>query len=261
MNQGVYVTTAVDVGATGSYTNISAPQFYASDERVEVDIFPYIRSGVNRVKMSFVSEEDDTVVATLTYTISVSEMFIELLNNTWYAPIVENGDTTYYKLGGFRIVGSLNKTLILDVYSGDSKRGSFEVPIGTTSYDTIAYNYTKQQGFDLSELNLDTGVYRIVAYLRAGTFESLPIQYNIMYVKSQDASTASLVCFNEITDVVYNYTNATLCQYSIYNKGATTGSPSVLINVLVGTSPTPIVNTVYNDLATETAHTLSAQIE
>lgn len=261
MGQGVYVTTSVDIGATGQYTVISDSQFYSSGSTVVMNIMPYLASGVNRVKMSFVAEENETVVATLTYTINVSEMFIELLNNTWYTPIIEGGDVSNYKLGGFRIIGSLNKTLVLDIYSGDSKVTTFTKIIGTTVYDTVPYNYTKQEGLDFSELNLRSGVYRVVAYLRSGTLESLPVQYNIMYVANSDITTAQLVCFNEVADLVYNYTNATLCKYSIYNKGATTGSPHVLVNVLVGTTPTAIVNNTYNNIETEVAHPLVCQVD
>lgn len=261
MNQGVYVTTSVDVGATGQYTVVSNQQFYSAGSTVSMNIMPYLQSGPNRVKLAFVAEENESAIATLTYTVNVSEMYIELMNNTWYNPIVEGGDASSYKLGGFKIIGSLNKTLVLDIYSGDSKVTTFTKIIGSTVYDSVPYNYTQNEGLDFSELNLSSGVYRVVAYLRSGTLESLPIQYNIMYVAASDTSTAQLVCFNEVTEFVYNYTNATLCKYSIYNKGATTADPHVLVNVLVGTNPTAIINDTFNGIETETEHSLVCQVD
>jgi hypothetical protein len=68
--KGVYVSVQVDAGAYGDYVTVMNPRFFAAESTVVVDVRSYIVVGQNRVKVNFVSEDDNTVVSSITYTIS-----------------------------------------------------------------------------------------------------------------------------------------------------------------------------------------------
>lgn len=257
--KGVYISVQVDAGAYGDYETIVPPTFYAAETNFSLNVRDNIVVGSNRVKVNFVAEDDDSVIASITYTIAMTEMFIEPMNNEWFVPIVETGDTTYYKIGGFRIIGAVNKTLHVDIYNGSNKLLTFEKNIGTTAYDRVPYNFTKSEGLDLSDL--PSGVYLVSAYLTSGSLISAPVNYNIIYIAQGDETTAQFVAINEAADVVYNYTTSTLFKYTVYNKGTLTASPAVVVKQITGTSPTTIVDTVINDVSTGAQHSYEVALE
>lgn len=257
--QGVYISVQVDKGAYGNYTTIMNPTFYQAETTFEMNVRNDIIVGQNRVKVNFVSENDNTIVASITYSITMTEMFIESMNNEWYVPIVETGDIDNYKLGGFRIVGAISKTLHLDIYSGTTKLLQFSKALGTTTYNSVPYYYTRDAGLDLSDL--ETGVYIVSAYLTSGSLTSAPVNYTIMYIATGDETTAQLVAINDVADVVYNYTTSTLFKYAIYNKGTLSGSPHIVVKEITGTTPNVIVNTTINDVSTAAEHTYEVALE
>lgn len=262
-NSGVYVTAQVDPGAGGQYDTIHEARLYTAGETYTLDVRQYLIAGANRVRLSFVDEDDDSVTTTITYTINMTEMFIEPLNNRWYVPIIEGGDTANYLLGGYRIVGALNKTLHIVVYSQDAVVREFSYNIGTSSYDQVPFYYTGSLGFDLS--GLSTGVYLVSAYLTSGVgtdmITSLPVNNNVMYIAEGEESSTKLVCINNVEDVVYNYTTSTMFKYAIYNQGALTGSPAIVVRQITGTTPTIVVDTILNDVATSTELTYEVALE
>ena len=257
--KGVYVTVLADTGASGVYDTIMEEEFYSAETTFEFNARNYLSTGTNRVKVQFVSEDDNTVVSSITYTIMMTEMYIEPLGNEWYVPIVETGDASNYKLGGFRIIGAVSKTLHIDIYSGENKVLEFTRAIGTTAYDRVPFYYTQDMGFDLS--SLPTGVYLVSAYLTSGSLTSTPVNYNIIYVADGDESTTQLVAVNEVADVVYNYTTSTLFKYCIYNQGTLAGSPSIVVSRIINNTPTTIVDTTINDVTTGEEHTYEVSME
>lgn len=257
---GCYVSVFVDAGSTGTYVTEVDSQFYRAGTTFSYNIRPYLIAGQNRVKVQFVSESDDTVISSLVYSVTMSEMYIELMNNQWYIPIVEGGDTSAYKLGGFKIVGALSKTLHLDLYSNSALVKSFTHSLGTSAYATVPFSYSAvEHGFSLSDLN--TSVYLVDAYLTSGTLTSPHIQYNIMYVAASDIATAQLVAINETADMIYNYTSSNLFKYSIYNKGLSVGSPAIVVREVIGTTSNTVVDNVLSDVATGVAHDYSIALE
>lgn len=263
-NSGVVVSAYIDVGALGEFVKIQDNTVYTAGETYTIDVRNVIASGSNRVKINFVDEDDASVSTSITYTINMTDMFIEPLNNSWYLPIIEGGDVSNYKLGGYRIVGALNKTLHMDIYNGEIKVLEFEYPLGTASYDQVPFNYVQNMGLDLSSLS--TGVYLVSAYITSGTGASMlvssPVNYNIMYVASGDMTSARLVCINEVAKSIYNYTTSKMFEYSIYNKGAATGSPTVEVTQIIGTSPTVIIpETVLENVPTATRQPYNIDLE
>ena len=257
--KGVYISVQVDAGAYGEWETLMQPTFYAAETNFSMNVRNDIIVGSNRVKVNFVSEDDNSIVTSITYTIAMTEMFIEPMNNEWYVPIVETGDVANYKLGGFRIIGAVNKTLHIDIYNGDNKLLQFTKNLGTTAYDRVPYNYTQSEGLDLSSLT--SGVYLVSAYLTSGTLISAPVNYNIIYIAQGDETTAQFVAINDAADVVYNYTTSTLFKYTLYNKGILTASPAVVVKQITGTTPTTIVDTTINDVSTGTEYTYEVALE
>lgn len=258
--KGVNVTVYIDAGSTGTFTVFNPTTFYSAGSTVNVDVRSALVNGANRVRIQFASEDDDTITAAITYTINMTEMYIELMNNEWAVPIIEGGDIDNYKLGGFKIVGAVPKTLHIAIYSNEQEVKHFTQIIGTTSYASVPFYYTKSQyGFDISDLT--TGVYLVSAYLVSGAVTSTPVQYNIMYVAAADVNTAQLCCINEVSDLFYNYTTSPLFNYSVYNKGQGTANPQIVVREINGTTPTVIVNQTMDGVSTSEEHTLNVSLE
>lgn len=247
-------------------TEISLPNtLYFAGQQFSFNILPYLPIGTTRVEVKAYSDTNDTIVSTFTYTIIVSEMYMEEVNNNWYNAIVENGlYDANYKLGGFKIIGSMSKTLHIELYQANELKIAFEKVIGQTSYNAESpYNYTYSEGFDMQKDNsgLTTGIYTVKAYLTSDDLTSLPVIYNIMYVDASDVNTAQLVCINNAASIVYNYSSMNLCDYSIYNRGSATGTPHLLIKFFTGTTPTVKTDTDYNNISTGILHHLNYTVE
>lgn len=257
--KGVFISTFVDVGATGQYEVMTERLFMPAEQTFTVDVKNSLVIGVNRIRILFESEDDSSLTASITYTINLTEMFIEPLNNEWYKPIIEGGDSANYKLGGFRIVGAVSKTLHIDIYSGSSRLLQFEKLIGTTVYDRVPYYYTESEGLDLS--TLETGVYVVAAYLTSGTLTSQAVTYNIMYIESEDQNDAQLLCINNVEQLAYNYTTAKLFEYCIYNKGSAYGSLEATVRLLNGTATASLTQVPLEDVTTSEAHSFEFPLE
>lgn len=256
---GAIARAYIDAGAQGSYTLIpNSTQMLVAGAAYELDVRELLSVGANRIKVTFESEDDESVTASVVYSVTLSEMYIEMLSNTWYNAIVE-GEATNYKLGGFRIVGSLSKTLHIEIYQGSSMLLHFEKLIGISSYVDTPYNFTDTEGLDLS--TLPTGVYICKAYLVSGSLTSIPVSYNFMHIAAADKTSAKLVCVNNVAQKVYNYSTAALCDYAIYNAGFSTGDPHIKIQLWSGTTPTTKVDADYAGTTTGEAHTLEYTIE
>lgn len=260
---GVDVRLYIDIGATGTYVEIPAGAMHlAAGTQYNFDIRNYLIVGNNRVKVVFVDEDDNTVTASAIYAISLSQMYIEPMLNTWYNALVETddreGDPTY-KLGGFKIVGSASKTLHVEIYQGSSLVWSNEVLLGTSSFIDVPYNYGLADGLDLS--GLGTGVFVCKAYLTAGDLVSIPVSYNFMHVAATDRTTAQIVVVNNVADLVYNYSTANLCDYALYNAGFSIGDPHLLIKLWLGTTPTTDVDKTEPGVTTGVAHSLQYTVQ
>lgn len=258
--RGANVTVYADPGATGTFRVFKEETFYRAGSTVNINVRDILEAGTNRIKVQFTMEEDRSVSATVTYTIEMVEMYVELAQSSWALPIVETGDPNAYKLGGFRIVGSLNKTLHIKIYSNESELMHIQHVIGLDNYAAVPFFYTKDlHGLDLSEL--PTGVFLVAAYLTAGPTTSTSVQYNIMHIREEDILEAQLCCINEVSDLFYNYTTSVLFKYSIYNKNQNSGSPHVIIRALNGTTPTIMKNEPLDAVTTSEEHELTLSLE
>lgn len=216
---GCYVTIMIDRGLTGIYENITERTLYPAGATISYDVFSELVQGVNRVKIQF-EAEDDSVSQALTYTINLAELYVELFNNFWYQPVMQS-DPASQQFGGFKIAGAGSKTLHISVYdsAGVLKIEDIPILIGTTNaYVNTPYYYRIPNNSEF--LNLPTGVYKLRVWVSTTAINSEYIEYNLMYVRTADVSTAKLVCVNFVADKIFNYSNAVLCQYALFNADA-----------------------------------------
>ena len=213
-----------------------------SDDPIELNIRQYLADGSNKVKVTAIADDDEHTTGNLVYNVMLAEMYVENIagKSYWYRAIVEGMSPNLYQLGEFRIVGTLSKTLHVDVYDvNDYSEPLLEMEkvLGGTDLSGLAYSYNQQQGLDLS--SLETGTYVAKVYLTSGTLSTKAnaIEYPFMYVRQGDATTAQLVTVANVAPVIYNYESNILCEFAAYNKGMSSASPMRSVQQYIGTVP------------------------
>lgn len=236
------VRVFVDAGATGTFDEItSASTRVLFGETFQFDVRNYLVAGRNQVRLQFVAENDEATVGTLVYTISLSEMYIDALNLDWYTAFVE-GST--YRLGGFKIVGSISKTLKIRITDTNGEEYfTGEKYIGTSSYTSSPLYFLQSDSQD-NMFPGSSGVYKVEAWLEAGTLRSNVLTYSIMCVKKSEENNCKLIVVNEVAETAYNYDTNTLFKYAVYNNGLSQGSPHIL---LVGRNEASSAVTLYDE--------------
>ena len=249
--QDIVVKAYVDANSTGVYEEI--PQLeqtiFSPENELEVDVFPFIPTGTSRVRFYFYAKDDATLSTSLVWNITLAEMYIEEWGNMWNEALVEDGNENHYRLGGFKIVGSIAKTLNIRISTTNSIVASYSRDIGTMEALDNAFFFTRAEGLALASPKstsgdalppLATGIYNVKVWLTAGNLstEDSAIIYNIMYVASGDEASAKLVVMNNSGRDVNNYDEAAhLCDFAIYNGGATYASPHVSITPYIASIP------------------------
>lgn len=245
--QDIGVKVFVDANATGTYVEVMglAQTVLASVGNLTVDIKPFIPMGTSRVRFFLYSLEDPSLAISSVWSVTLSEMYIEAWNNTWDKALVEDGSDNYYHLGGFKIVGTIAKTLHIDISTTQSVVASYARDLGGFEAIESPYFFTRNEGLDLSSPlsalgeylpPLETGVYNVKVWLTSGNLstEDTPVVYSIMYVASGDKNSAQLVVMNNAAEVVNNYDeSAHLCDYAVYNAESTYGSPVITIKPFI----------------------------
>ena len=244
---GCFVTIYIDRGLTGNYVPLTERILYPAGSTVAMDVFSYLVNGTNRVKFQF-EAEDGTVTQALVYTVNLAELYVELFDNYWYIPVIEN-DEASRTLGGFRIAGAGYKVLHIGIFNSDGTRAVAEdltTNIGTTNiYANRPYYYQIASGNPI--LDLQTGVYTAKVFVSTTALESEPIEYQFMFVAAEDANTAKLVCVNNVADKIFNYSSANVCSYAVYNGTASRTNLTATFyqkygGSVVNTETQPLVN-------------------
>lgn len=216
--EDVYFTVSVDKGVTGTYVNILENVLVRHGETLTFDVFNYISSGPNRVKVTAVGLVSEQT-ANLGYSVTLTSMYLSPANFGWYLPFVE-GST--YNLGGMNIGGALQKKLIIKVTNDSGYSQQYEENIGTAVYVTNPYYYTK-----LPFPSAGTGVYQVELWLDADGLQSEHLKYNIMCIATAEVSTAQLCCMANIAEKAVNYMDNALFDYAVYNGGSSTATPHI----------------------------------
>ena len=254
-----YVTIYIDKGATGQYVPLTERILYNPGVVIARDVFEDLDLGINRIKFTY-EAEDGTVTQSLVYTVTLSELYVELFNNSWFSPIL-GSDSATWMLGGYRIAGSGSKTLHLSFYNGAGTCviDDIQIFIGTTNaYATTPYFYRFDSSSPIAVLT--TGVYRIRAWVTTPTLESEYIEYNTMFVAASDVSTAKLICINDVAEAAPNYSSVALCKYSIYNGGASYADLTVRYQQMNGSAVVSTVTRTLSDIPTSSQQELSYEV-
>ena len=252
INDDVSVRVYVDALTTGNYEEVPelAQDIKSTDGRLNLNIKGHIPIGSSRIKLYFVDKEDNTISSSIVWNVNLTEMYIEEYGengseNTWYNAIVETGPSVNYKLGAFKVVGTVPKTVHFAISTAYSVVAYFEDYISTEEYIDRRYNFTRPSGFDLTNprsMNgeelpaLTTGSYNVKVWLTSGDMstEDNAIIYNIMYIAPGDEDKV-LVVMNNYGNEVDNYDpSAHLCDYAIYNGGAAYANPTITITPYIG---------------------------
>ena len=226
--EDAYFTVSVDKGITGNYVKILDNVLVRHGDTLTFDVFNYISSGSNRVKVTAVGLVSEQI-ANYGYNVTLTSMYLSPAKFGWYLPFVE-GST--YNLGGMNIGGALQKKLMIKVTNDSGYSEQYEENIGTAVYITNPYYYTK-----LPFPTAGTGVYQIEIWLDADGLQSEHLKYNIMCVAIADISTAKLCCMTNVAEKVINYTDNALFDYAVYNCGSSTASPHITLTANIGEEP------------------------
>lgn len=273
-NQDIGVRVYVDARNTGNYEEIPelAQTVLATSGNLKVDVKPYLPIGLNRVRFYFYAVDDTTLSSSLVYNITLAEMYIEEWGNTWDKPLIENIDNGNYHLGGFKIVGTVNKMLHIEITTAFTQVAYYEQDIAGREAIETSYLFTRGDGLDLqhprSEFGeslpaLTTGIYNVKVWLTSGELstEDTAITYNIMYIAPGDEYSARLVVMNNSGNEVNNYDEtAHLCDYSIYNAGETYGTPTIVITPYIAGTPeasTTITSSIFTSTKQSLIHNIS----
>ena len=249
--QDIVVKAYIDARSTGTYEEVPALEqtVFSTSGQLEVDVFPYIPTGTSRIRFYFYAKDDATLSSSLVWTVTLAEMYIEEWDNRWHEALVEDGNEGHYRLGGFKIVGTIAKTLNIRISTTNSIVASYSRDIGTLEALDNAYFFTRAEGLSLSSPKsptgdalpaLTTGIYNVKVWLSSGDLstEDSAIVYNIMYVASGDEGNAKLVVMNNSGKDVNNYDeSAHLCDFAVYNGSATYASPHVSITPYIASTP------------------------
>lgn len=255
--QDIGVRVYVDANSTGVYEEIPqlAQTVLSSNGQLSVDILPYIPTGTSRVRFYFYATNDASLSSSVVWTVTLAEMYIEEWGNNWHEALVESGPDNHYRLGGFKIVGTIAKTLHIDISTPTAVVASYSRDIAQLEAIDSPYSFTRNEGLDLSSPvsadgtplpALATGIYNVRVWLTSGDLstEDSAIVYSIMYIAAGDEYTAQLVVMNNSGNEVNNYDeSAHLCDYAIYNAGSTYGTPEIAITpYIAGTAGTSAVS-------------------
>lgn len=252
--EDAYFTVSVDRGSTGKYTNIIENRLVKYGEPFTFDVFNYLSSGANRVKVTAVGAISEQT-SNLGYTVTLTSMYLSPANFSWYVPFIEGSP---YNLGGMNIGGALNKKLIIRVTNETGYSAQYEENLGTATYVTNPYYYTA-----LPFPTAGTGIYNVEIWLDADGLQSEHLSYNMMFVAQADVHSARLCCISNEAEKVVNYSDNTLFSYAVYNGGATTASPKITLKSIINTNPTTIVDEYLYDVvtATELQYKINLEIE
>lgn len=191
---------------TGAYTTI--------------DLSNYLVNGEQTLRFIAYGAVSELATTYLTFNIQIAEMDLAFTGN-WGEAYVYNEDvnSTHVMNVPLRITGNVHKFLyweLIDPQGVKQDEGSIE--IGTNEYTETSY-----QGLNIDHPQL-VGIYKVRARLRYGNSSVYTswIEQNIMVSVKDD--TTVLLCVNNVTVNVYNWSSQRLMDYAVYNPNTLTTS-------------------------------------
>ena len=185
-----------------------------------VDLSPYLQNGTQYVRFTAKGNVSGQTAPLLTFTVGVAAMSAEIATN-WGRAFVY--DETVASSGTIAIpvkmTGNVHKILYYEVLNSAGtkiKEGSIEV--GTAEYVESAYTGLTFEHPQTAE------ILTIRVRLRYGNSTVYTDWVEQNFMVSTVASSAVLLCVNNVKSTVYNWTSERLLEYAVYNPGALTGS-------------------------------------
>lgn len=211
VNEDYTYTVSIDNG--NGYT-LRYSGDLAAGGNVSFDIHPYLAVGTNRIKVAVTGMDTDTT-RTMIYTATLTALSLTV-NHAWGTPWLEGDD---YTVTGIRFAGNIVKKLYISV-DGDENIVAQETYSSSTSYTTTSISLA----IDKNDFPTTTGIHTIHVWLTndAGDVVLPGYTYNIMCVATEDIGEVGLVCLNNITSAVVNFTSSVIFQYATYNTSVVT---------------------------------------
>ena len=217
---------SVEQYKNGSWVNLGGG-LVAHGGTFTFDVKPYMSTGNNTLRVTAAGIVSSAVGVKST-TVNVTSMAILPMSLDWYTAYKE-GDSSF-RLGGFKILGSLDKILHIVVRGSDYEKTYTIDTIGTSQYEDFAFYVPN------IEHPSKTGVFKVDVWLEATATGVLSevLSFDIMCVAQEDITTAKLVCVNDVAEDVDNYAENTLFTYAAYDGGSSVAKPT--INVSFGST-------------------------
>ena len=210
---------AVDNGSGTFVTRTSGT--CTSGGTIRVNVRSYLAMGTNRIKFT-VTGADSQQSKTLTFTASVTSLSLTS-NFSWNLPWIQGQAFSVDKLN---FSGNLQKTLHVKIDDDDEQEYT-QVFTAGTNYVTTAYSFDLTDKFPT---DATTGIHTIEVWMSGDEVETAHYKYNVMCVLAADATTAELVCINEVSSAAVNFEEQTLFKYAVYG----TTEATVTITVMDG---------------------------
>ena len=225
---------AVDNGSGTFVTRTSGT--CVSGGTIRVNVRNYLAVGSNRIKF-IVTGADSGQQKTLTFTASVTSLSLTS-KFSWHLPWIQG---QAFAVDRLNFSGNLQKTLHVKIDDDDNQEYT-QVFTAGTNYVTSAYSFDLTDKFPTSGT---TGIHTIEVWMTGDEVETQHFKYNVMCVLADDASTAQLVCINEVAAAAVNYEEQTLFKYAVY------GGTSATVTIMVDDNGTVIPIVVGQELAVE----------
>ena len=250
--EDVIYTVSIDKGGTGVWNVVESNILVSYGKEYTFDLKKYLAVGVNRVIIKGVGSSTGAV-GQLNLTANLTSMYIAPSNFAWNIPFIEGQP---YNLGGVNIGGNLEKTLYIKMSNEAGYNKVYDVYLGTNQFINNGY-YFEGLEFPIG----GTGIYNVELWLDSNGVQSEHLLYNIMCISASEVNTAQLVAISSVPSKVINYMDNKLFDYVVYDKGAATASPSVLIQAIINQNPAVVVDEILVDVPTSKINTYEVGLE
>lgn len=184
------------------------------------DLKPYLVNGRQYVRLSAKGNLSDEVSTLLVFTIDVAEMSVDFALN-WgncfiYNEEVPNSATMTIPVN---LSGTVHKFLYYELYSSSNiKIDEGNLEVGTAEYIESPYQELVVNHPQVSD------VCKIRVRLRYGNSNIYTDWVEENFMVSVEGNSDILLCINNITNPIYNWTNQHMLDYAVYNPDAILGS-------------------------------------
>lgn len=185
-----------------------------------LNLRPYIVNGTQYLRFAATGNISGEVTTLVTFTINLAEMEASFAIN-WGNCFVYNEEipSTSTITIPLHISGTVHKFLYYELYSSaNNKLTEGSLDIGTSEYIESTYQSLVLYHPQTAD------VCRIRVRLRYGNTNVYTDWIEQKFMVSVVGNTTVLLCINNITNPVYNWTNQHMLDYAVYNPNVITGS-------------------------------------